>query len=215
MDLKRLLEEFGQLYSKELDIDLEKPFEWLVASILFGNRISTKIAERTFLAYRESGLTTPESIARASWEDLVRIHGKGGYVRYDGITAIYMRETAARLISEFGGDVSRLDGLSKSPKELEERLMELKGVGPVTAKIFLRELRGIWVNADPGPTEVEVRAAKALGMVSDEKKALMQLKGFWQENQIPGYSLGNLEAALVRIGLMLRRGKDLDEILPP
>ncbi len=211
---RKLLKEFGQLYSSELSIDLGRPFEWLVASVLFGRRISTEIAKKTFFAYREAGLTTPEKIACASWEDLVRVHGRGGYVRYDGITATYMKEIAAKLISEYGGDVRRMDALSKSPAELEARLMELKGVGPITARIYLRELRSVWRNADPEPTDPEVRAAKALGMVTDEGRALEQLKGFWRKNRVPGYSFRNLEAALVRIGLKLRRGARLGRILP-
>jgi len=214
VQLGKLLEEFGQLFSSELSIDLDRPFEWLVASVLFGRRISTETAKKTFLGYREEGLTTSERIACASWEDLVRVHGRGGYVRYDGITATYMKEIAAKLISEYGGEVRRMDALSKGSAELEARLMELKGVGPVTAKIFLRELRGVWRNADPEPTDPEVRAAKALGMVTVEGRALEQLKEFWRQNRVPGYSLRNLEAALVRIGLRLRRGASLVRILP-
>ena len=102
MDLERLLREFGQLFSSELGIDLSNEFEWLIASILFGNRISTEIAKRTFFAYRRAGLTTPWRIDQASWQDLVRVHGEGGYVRYDGITATYMKETAAKVIREHG-----------------------------------------------------------------------------------------------------------------
>jgi len=63
----KLLEEFGQLFSSELSIDLASPFEWLVAPILFGRRISAETAKRTFLVYRQEGLITPERVASASW----------------------------------------------------------------------------------------------------------------------------------------------------
>ena len=214
MDLERLLREFGQLFSSELGIDLSNEFEWLIASILFGNRISTEIAKRTFFAYRRAGLTTPWRIDEASWQDLVRVHGEGGYVRYDGITATYMKETAAKVIQEYGGDLSRLDRVSRGPRDLERRLMEFKGVGPATARIFLRDLRGRWKNADPEPTDVELVAARVLGIVTHEERALDELKAFWERNKVPGYSLSNLQSALVRLGVRLRRGRRIQDIAP-
>ncbi len=214
MDLERLLREFGQLFSSELGIDLSNEFEWLIASILFGNRISTEIAKRTFFAYRRAGLTTPWRIDQASWQDLVRVHGEGGYVRYDGITATYMKETAAKVIQEYGGDLSRLDRVSRGPRDLERRLMEFKGVGPATARIFLRDLRGRWKNADPEPTDVELVAARVLGIVTHEERALDELKAFWERNKVPGYSLSNLQSALVRLGVRLRRGRRIQDIAP-
>jgi len=214
VDLERLLREFGQLFSSELGIDLSNEFEWLIASILFGNRISTEIAKRTFFAYRRAGLTTPWRIDEASWQDLVRVHGEGGYVRYDGITATYMKETAAKVIQEYGGDLSRLDRVSRGPRDLERRLMEFKGVGPVTARIFLRDLRGRWKNADPEPTDVELVAARVLGIVTHEERALDELKAFWERNKVPGYSLSNLQSALVRLGVRLRRGRRIQDIAP-
>jgi len=214
VDLERLLREFGQLFSSELGIDLSNEFEWLIASILFGNRISTEIAKRTFFAYRRAGLTTPWRIDEASWQDLVRVHGEGGYVRYDGITATYMKETAAKVIQEYGGDLSRLDRVSRGPRDLERRLMEFKGVGPATARIFLRDLRGRWKNADPEPTDVELVAARVLGIVTHEERALDELKAFWERNKVPGYSLSNLQSALVRLGVRLRRGRRIQDIAP-
>ena len=160
--------------------------------------------------YRDEGLISPENLSRASWEDLVRVHGKGGYVRYDGITATYMKEMAEKVLADYGGDLSRLDELCDGPGDLENRLMELKRVGPVTARIFLRELRGIWRNADPEPTEIELNAARALRLVEEDGESL---KEFWESNAVPGYDFRNLEAALVRIGLPLRRGRSLRDIL--
>jgi hypothetical protein len=209
-----MLKEHGKLYSQELGIDVkEEPFKWLLASILFGARISTTIAKKTYKAYEEAGLTTPERIARTDAWTLIRVHGRGGYVRYDGITAEYMQGIAKKLLKEYNGDVRKLGELSSTPDELEQKLLEFRGVGPVTARIFLRELRGLWKNADPEPTRVEVAAARELGIVESEKNVLKKLKTFWAENKIEGYEFRNFEAALVRIGLKLRRGKKLEEIL--
>ncbi|MCD6523316.1 MAG: hypothetical protein J7K68_06290 [Candidatus Diapherotrites archaeon] len=206
--LEDLLSKYGMLFSEELGIDVSrKPFQWLLASVLFGMRINTTIAKNTFLAYKRNGLTTPEAILNAGWYKLVRVHGEGGYVRYDGMTADYMLDIAKKLLDDYDGNVRKLDELSKSPKELEERLLEFRGIGPVTVSIFLRELRGIWKNADPLPTNVEIIAARKLGITKAKtrEKALDAMKRFWKKNKIKGYDFRNFEAMLVRIGLKLRR----------
>lgn len=214
MKLHKLLEGYGKLFSQELGIDVKKePFSWFLASMLFGARISTTIAKKTYRAYDEAGLTTPEKIAGSDLITLIRLHGRGGYARYDGITADYVMGVAKKLLKDYEGDIKKLDETSKSPEELEQRLQEFRGVGSVTAKIFLREMRGIWKNADPELTDIEIRAAKELGIIQSEENALEELKQFWDKNKIRGYDLRNLEAALVRIGLKLRRGKKLAELL--
>lgn len=208
IDLYQLLQKYGQLYSMELGIDLRKdPFRWLLASILFGARISTTIAKKTYQVYEEAGLNTPEKIALADRGQLIKVHGRGGYARYDGITADYMQGVARKLLQDYGGDVRELDKKSRSPVELEERLLQFVGIGPVTMRIFLRELRGVWKNADPEPTKIEIMAAIKLGIVESDEGILEKLKGFWQEKRIEGYDFRNFEAALVRVGLKLRRGK--------
>jgi hypothetical protein len=54
MDLQKLLKEKGELFSEELGIDVEKePFKWFIASVLFGGRISTDIAKRTYREYEK------------------------------------------------------------------------------------------------------------------------------------------------------------------
>ncbi len=129
MKLEEVLDNYGKLYSQELEIDLRSnPFQWLIASILFGNRIATKIAKNTFLAYRDAGLTTPQSINQASRRKLIEVHGEGGYVRYDGITATYMKD--------LDGKLEKLDELSQSPSDLRERILQFKGVGPLRPTYF-------------------------------------------------------------------------------
>jgi len=205
MDLLRLLKKHGKLCSQELGIDVnEEPFRWFLASILFGTRISITIAKNTYKAYEEAGPTTPERIARTDAWTLIQAYGRGGYVRYDGITAEYMRDITKKLLMDYDGDLRKLDELSKDPSELEQRLLEFRGVGPVTARIVLRELRGIWKNADPQPTRIEVIAARELGIIELEKNVLETLKTFWARNEVEGYAFRNFGAALVRIGLKLR-----------
>jgi hypothetical protein len=206
VELHRLLERYGRLFAEELGINLEKePFKWFLASILFGARISTTIAQRTYRAYDEAGLTSPQKIAASSHGTLIDLHGRGGYARYDGITADYVIDISQRLLENYDGDIEQLDKISQNPKDLERLLQEFRGVGPVTAKIFLRELRGLWRNADPEPTSVEILAAKKLGIIESDVNVLEKFKEFWQRNSVEGYDFRNFEAALVRVGLKLRR----------
>lgn len=208
MKLHKLLERYGRLFSQELGIDVKKePFKWFLASILFGARISTTIAKRTYMAYDEAGLTSAQKIAASNQGTLIDLHGRGGYVRYDGITADYIMGVSRRLLEYYDGDIEKLDEISQNPKDLERRLQEFRGVGPVTTKIFLRELRGLWKNADPEPTSIEILAAKKLGIIEADEDALVRLKEFWQKNRVEGYDFRNFEAMLVRLGLKLRREK--------
>ena len=208
LNLSELLKEYGELYSDELGIDIRKePFKWFLASILFGARISTGIAKKTYRAYDQAGLTSPGKLASSDEMTLIKIHGRGGYARYDGITAEYILGVARKLLKDYDGEIRKLDKESQDPRDLEWRLQEFRGVGSVTAKIFLRELRGIWRNADPEPTAVEVSAAKNLGILTTNVDALGKLKEFWGDNAVEGYRFRHFEAALVRLGLALRRKK--------
>jgi endonuclease III len=206
MDLKELLKQYGRLYSEELGIDASKePFKWLLASMLFGARISTSIAKKTYEEYEKAGLTSPEKLTSTDMKTLIEIHGRGGYARYDGITAEYVTGVARKLLADYDGKIENLDRVSRGSEDLEHRLEEFRGIGPVTANIFLRELRGVWKNADPQPTDIEILAAKNLGIEASKKDTLEKLKEFWDKNAVKGYSFRNFEAALVRSGLELRR----------
>lgn len=50
---------------------------------------------------------------------------------------------AAKLLEEYGGDLTRLHAVARDTGELPARLKEFRGVGDTTAGIFLRELRGL------------------------------------------------------------------------
>ena len=92
----------------------------------------------------------------------------GGYTRYDFSTANYLLEDAKKLLDEYG-DLDKLHELASDPRDLEKRLMEFKGVGPVGVNIFLRELRGKWSKARPKPQKNAVELAKKIGLDDVEK----------------------------------------------
>jgi len=167
-------------YSEELGLDLNDPkdrFKWFLASLLFAKRISAEIAKKTFRRFESEGLVSPEKIFEAGWDRLVEILDSGGYVRYDFSTASNLLAIMKKLKEEYG-DLERLHQESRDPRDLEKRLMEFKGIGPVGVNIFLRELRGRWSNAKPKPSKMAIETAKLLGLKNVEpyESALVRLR---------------------------------------
>jgi endonuclease III len=133
-------------YPKLLGLNLRKPehrFKWFLASILFGARINATIAVKTYKEFEKYKLTTPQAILDAGWDFLVQVLDSGGYVRYDFKTATKLLEICEKLIKEYC-NLEKLHQVSKDKKDLRKRLQEFKGIGPVTTRIFLDELKGIW-----------------------------------------------------------------------
>ncbi|KYH38364.1 MAG: cytoplasmic protein [Candidatus Bathyarchaeota archaeon B26-1] len=166
-------------YSEELGLDLTKPedrFKWFLASILFAKRISAEIAKRTYRRFEEEGLTTPERILEAGWDRLVQVLDSGGYVRYDFSTASNLLKIMEDLIEKYG-DLEGLHEESSDPEDLEKRLREFKGFGPVGVNIFLRELRGRWEKAKPKPSRMAVETAQRIGLrkIEPHESALVRL----------------------------------------
>lgn len=211
-ELARLLKELGDLYSARLGIalgglDSGELFRWYLASLLFGARIAESIAGRTYEAFLEHGLATPERIADASFGELIQIMGEGGYVRYDGITSRKVQQASAKLIGEYHGDLNALHAVAKDAVDLEARIQAFWGVGPATCGIFLRELRGLWSKADPPLGDLAKLAAAHLSI--DDTVA------YWKLHHINGYDYRHFEAALTRLGKnFCRRGRCQDSPLP-
>jgi endonuclease III len=153
-------------YSKELGLDLSKPqdrFKWFLASVLFAKRISSETAKETYLYFEQEELTSPNAILQAGWDRLVEVLDSGGYTRYDFSTATNLLGIAKTLKEKYG-DLERLHAESCSAKDLESRLQEFRGVGPVGVNIFLRELRGIWDKAKPRPSPMAITTAQKIGL---------------------------------------------------
>ena len=165
MNVKHTLSKL-QSYSDELGFDLTKPedrFKWLLASVLFAKRISAETAKETYLCFEQEELTSPDAILNAGWDRLVEVLDSGGYTRYDFSTARKLLGIAKTLKEKYGS-LEKLHAESTSPSDLENRLQEFKGVGPVGVNIFLRELRGIWEKAKPTPSPMAVLTAQRIGL---------------------------------------------------
>jgi len=177
MDAKRALSKL-QNYSEELCLDLSKPedrFKWFLAAIFFAKRISSKTAKETYLDFEQEELTSPDAMLKAGWDRLVEVLDSGGYTRYDFSTATNLLGIAKTLKEKYG-DLERLHAMSSSSVDLESRLQEFRGVGPVGVNIFLRELRGIWKKADPKLSPIAVATAQRIGLpLKDVKRFESQL----------------------------------------
>lgn len=137
----------GKIYSKDLGIDLEsrkesEVFKWFLACLLFGKPIQQEVAKKTYFEFEKEGLITPDKILEAGWDKLVEVLDNGHYVRYDFSTATKLLEICESLKEKYG-TVSALIKTSKSRAELSRNLQEFKGIGPVTARIFIRDLKKI------------------------------------------------------------------------
>jgi hypothetical protein len=161
---------YSPLYSEELGIDLwgnrdEELFKWFLASLLFGARISEAIACRTWRTFEKYRLLEPRAILAAGWDFLVNpVMREGGYVRYDGVTSTKVLRVCQMLLDEYGGSLKELHRRAGDTRDLERRLTDFHGVGPVTANIFLRELRPVWEKADPEPLPAVREAAERMAI---------------------------------------------------
>jgi len=206
-----LMQRLGGSFAKALEIRLEgaeegEVFKWFLASFLYGARISETIATRTYRQFAHRRVLTPQAIQDTGWDGLVRILDDGGYVRYDFSTATRLLAVSADLIERYGGRLGNVHEAATDPRDLERRLQEIgKGIGPVTANIFLRELRGIWSKADPALSEPAVMAARHLGLIAPGQRTpqaiLAALRDRWGKAGLPECSFADFEAALVRLGI--------------
>ncbi len=144
MQRTRIAEDLGiRLASKEE----QELFKWFLACLLFGKPIQRQVAERAFLTLVAAGLSSPDAILRAGWDELVRLLDEAHYVRYDFSTATKLLHVSKEL-KERHGTLANLIARSKTPQELSARLQELKHIGPKTAQIFLRGVRPLWYPPD-------------------------------------------------------------------
>ncbi|MHC1623523.1 MAG: hypothetical protein ACXQTR_02905 [Candidatus Methanospirareceae archaeon] len=184
-------------YAEDLGIDLKKPsgrFKWFLASILFGARISEKIASNTYKCFERYGLDSPDKIVTAGWDKLVGVLDEGGYVRYDFSTATKLLEIMKMLKDKYGS-LEKLYEQSSDTKDLERKLQEFKGIGVVTTQVFLRELRGVW-HISP---EVSSRAKS----VAENLEINL--------HEYEGEPLSRIETALVKLSIRYCKKKRCEE----
>lgn len=197
----------SRLYSEELGISLKKNsadelFKWFLAGALFGCRISEKIAANTYKTLEKYKLLSPEMIIDAGWDFLIDpVMREGGYIRYDNQTSTRLIRNSKTLLNEYGGSFKRLHNAAKDERDLEAKLKRFSGVGPVTANIFLRELRPFWPKANPEPLSfVRKRARKTnIDLETFDRKSI---------------TFARIEAGLVRSKRKTKAGVDPLSLAP-
>ncbi len=158
----------AQLFSQELGIDLEslsdrELFKWFIASLLFGARVTPQIAKQGYLALKRHRLLTPRQIVKADEARVYALLLDAGYVRAAKEKSTSVVRASQKLCDSYQGSLQRLHDSAEGPRQLETLLEKFPGVGPVTANIFLRELRPFWEKADPSPLDRIVGHAKERG----------------------------------------------------
>lgn len=197
----------GGRFSTEAGIDVDRGDReierWFLAATLFGTRISTAIAIRTYRVLNECGVSTIDDAACCSWAELVELLDRGGYARYDERTARRLLDLAKAVRCRFPGGIAEIGRTITDEDEAAAVLDALPGWGPSTVGAFLRELRGVWLAAALPIDERVVTAARHIGLVGPSELFLLdQLQHLAVR---AGIDARDLEAGLLRLALAHRR----------
>ncbi|QPK83081.1 endonuclease [Corynebacterium qintianiae] len=157
-----------QTFAEEAGIELvDAPtplFQLLTLCMLQAKPIKAPVAVAAARGLFNAGLTGPQAVAHAPRSTLIRVFGRTGYARYDESTATRLKAMSAKLLRDFGGDVSTLrDG---APASLEV----FDGVGPACAAMFAREAQGVWPELAPVFDKKALEGARLLGLSADPDK---------------------------------------------
>jgi hypothetical protein len=198
---RRVVAVLGGRFSVELGIDVDageaEVERWFVAATLFGARIPARVAERTFGVLAAAGLARIGQMRHVPSDDLIAMLDAGGYARYDFRTATRLLELSEIINERYDGQVAVIGGRFAAYPALHAALDALPGWGPVTVRLFLRELRGVWPGADPPLDERAATAAHHLGLPAARPA------GAWLAGLAVacGLDMRDLEAGLVRLNL--------------
>jgi len=137
-----------QHYAADFDLDVlsgdSDMFRWFLLCYLFGKPIQSDVAVATWRLLIEDKLDTPWAIAQVSDHALVRLLHKGGYTRYQHVTAHGLQVCMEQLINDYEGSLYLMLENCFDEDEFAKRLQKLYGVGPKIAEIFMRETEEIF-----------------------------------------------------------------------
>lgn len=169
---RQVLNSAGRCYSEEIGIRLrDKPsplYCWQVAATLFSARIGAPAAVSAARALLDAGWRTPQRMLAAGWAARTQVLNGSGYARYDESTSRMLGDSAAMLIEDYRGDLRRLRAAAEfDPLNERRRLTAFKGIGPVGADIFFREVQMLWDEQFPFADARALRAAAKLDLPAD------------------------------------------------
>ncbi|OPY26015.1 MAG: hypothetical protein A4E28_02729 [Methanocella sp. PtaU1.Bin125] len=156
VDVGNLVKKYGKPLSEMLSIDLSKGdsayAKWLLAAILYSRPLPEEAALGSFETLEHRGQVSPAAIEEAGREQIMRVLEKNGYTRYGSTVAGEIVDAFGDLLKRYDGKLSRLYDMSEDSKDLERRVRSLgKGLDPVAAFVFLRDMRAVWPKANPEP----------------------------------------------------------------
>ena len=103
-----------------------------------------------------------------------------------------LAEAAGQLLDRWGGDLRKLhEDAGADPKRLRELLTDFKGMGPVGADIFLREVQAVWSDVAPYVDGRVTQGAEKVGLPS----SVRGLSGLVDSP----HDLARLSSALVQV----------------
>ncbi|MET7848185.1 endonuclease [Streptomyces avermitilis] len=190
--VRALLDRQQRTYTAQAGIRLRNTpaplYQTLVLATLLSARIKADIAVAAARALFDAGLRDPRSMADASWQERVDALGEGGYRRYDERTATMLGKGAELLLERYDGDLRRL----REEPDPRKALLDLPGIGPTGADIFLRDVQGVWPEFAPYIDRKALDGAKRLGLPASPEK----LSGL-----VPGREMPRLADGLVHVAL--------------
>jgi endonuclease III len=137
-----------QHHAADFDLDVlsgdTDMFRWFLLCYLFGKPIQSNVAVATWRLFIDEKLDTPWAIVASSDRGLVSVLRKGGYTRYQHVTAHGLRAGMERLINDYEGSLHLMLEHSLDEDEFSKRLQSLYGVGPKVAEIFMHEVEEIF-----------------------------------------------------------------------
>ena len=146
---------------------------------------------------RWSGLVRIGQLRHVPSADLIAMLDAGGYARYDVRTAERLLELCEVVRDRYDGQVAVIGRRFTAYPDLRAALDALPGWGPVTIRLFLRELRGVWPGADPPLDERALAAARHL----EPLVARAGLTDLARLAAACGLDVRDLESGLVRLDL--------------
>ncbi|MEU9468656.1 endonuclease [Streptomyces avermitilis] len=190
--VRALLDRQQRTYTAQAGIRLRNTpaplYQTLVLATLLSARIKADIAVAAARALFDAGLRDPRSMADASWQERVDALGEGGYRRYDERTATMLGKGAELLLERYDGDLRRL----REEPDPKKALLDLPGIGPTGADIFLRDVQGVWPEFAPYIDRKALDGAKRLGLPASPEK----LSGLVPGREMPRLADGLVHAAL-------------------
>lgn len=132
-----------QHFAADFELDVlsgdDDLFRWFLLCYLFGKPIQSDVAVATWRLFVAEKLDTPWAIVQASDRQLVSVLHRGGYTRYQHVTADGLKRCMQKLIDQYEGSLYLMLEQSMDEDEYSKRLQKLHGVGPKVAEIFMRE----------------------------------------------------------------------------